>query len=45
LKDYQGALADYQKAAKLHQEQGNTELYQQTLDNIKNLPLQNEQGL
>ncbi|WP_051469936.1 caspase, EACC1-associated type [Fischerella sp. PCC 9605] len=37
LKDKQGAIADYQKAAELYQKQGKTKDYQETLDKIKEL--------
>ncbi|MEH2247992.1 caspase, EACC1-associated type [Nostoc sp.] len=37
LKDKQGAIADYQKAVDLHQQQGNTKLYQQSLEKLKEL--------
>ncbi|MFW9259666.1 tetratricopeptide repeat-containing serine protease family protein [Nostoc sp. CALU 546] len=45
LENNQEALANYQKAAQLYQQQGNIELYQLVLDIIKDLPLQDNQGL
>jgi tetratricopeptide (TPR) repeat protein len=35
--DYQEAIADYQKAAELYQEQGNTEWYQKAINKINEL--------
>ncbi|MBW4449717.1 MAG: serine protease [Spirirestis rafaelensis WJT71-NPBG6] len=37
LRDKQGAIADCQRAAELFQQQGNTQLYQKALDNIRQL--------
>ncbi|WP_293132996.1 tetratricopeptide repeat protein [Microcoleus sp. bin38.metabat.b11b12b14.051] len=37
LKDKQGAMQDFQKAADLFQKQGNTELYQNALNRIREL--------
>jgi tetratricopeptide (TPR) repeat protein len=37
LGDKQGAIADWQKAAELFRQQGNTQLYQKTLEAIKQL--------
>ena len=37
LGDYQGAIADFRKAANLYLEQGNTEMYQEVLDQLQKL--------
>ena len=37
LRDHQGAIEDYEKAAELFKQQGDTERYQETLNDIKEL--------
>ncbi len=37
LGDYQGAITDFRKAANLYLEQGNTEMYQEVLNQLQKL--------